>query len=276
MNATLYKLILSKLVKWGYLAIEDALRSDGPASKIFTDALIRYKERWAKYGVAGANMESITDDVLHLMERRFCSCPDVLPIGGGSLRGWTTTKLTWFDKGVQVGNLSFGLAQKFTIDRTAEVCGMRMAAVNTPQSNIISYSKYLDGRGKALAQAQLPNPGTGPSTQLFQEYDYSETNLSQHAFNMVVLHETGHTLGLSHDSDSREVEVMDPYLNATLTRWQPKDIENLVNRYGSPSTPTPSPGVPDGNTGGDELVIKITGDVSQISIPGYRVSKIGG
>lgn len=277
MGSLTYRLVLSKLVRWGYLIAEDALKAhaEGESSSIFTEALIKFKERWHKYGIADSGeMEKLTEDTLQLMGRRFCNCPDVMPYGGGGLRKWDTKQLTWYDKGVKVGNLSFSHGQKFTVEEVARVCGMRLVMSTDPNSNIVSYSKYLDGRGGALAQAELPNPGTSARTQLVQEYDYSESNMSQRAFDITILHETGHTLGLSHDSDPGAVEVMDPFLNASLNGWQPADIKQLVMRYDTPAT-TPLP--PPGSGGGEQgkTLITIVGNVEDIVIDGYRISKLG-
>lgn len=271
--------ILIRLASWSYLRLTDAVTAAESGAKE-TDPLLkaavgRFKERWgAKYDLPVG--DCLDNETVALMERRFCQCSDSEPEQvGGNLRRWASRLVTWRDRGVQVGNLNFQEAMKFTANATAKVCGMQLTIVGGAGSpNIESFSKPLDGKGGTLAQAYLPGYPSSSSARLTQEYDTAEGGLGQHAFNMVCLHETGHSLGLSHDN-TRDVAVMDPFLNASLREWQPADIRELVARYGEPEVnTTPQPTPTPGNNGQAEKTLAITGTFSKIVIPGYRVTKL--
>lgn len=266
--------ILIRLASWSYLRLTDAVQAAESGAKesdpILKAAIARFKERWgAKYDLPTG--DHVDDATLELMERRFCQCSDYEPEQvGGNLRRWAGRMVTWRDRGVQVGNLSFQEAMKFTANQTAAVCGMQLVIVGSGNANIEAFSKTIDGKGGTLAQAYLPGYPSSSSARLTQEYDTAEGGLGQRAFNMVALHETGHSLGLSHDN-TREIAVMDPFLNKSLNGWQPADIRELVARYDGPeSNPTPQPQPP----GDEETTMAITGSFSKIVIPGYRVTKL--
>lgn len=267
--------IVTMLGAWGYLNVTETanflLGEWKDTDPILKDAVRRFKERWAdKYRLP--KDDHLDDATIELMSRRFCNHPDILPqalgdqaIGEG-LRRWAGNRITWFDRQVQVGNFSMALAMDFTIEQTAKACNLNIAKATTPACNIQATSKRLDGPGKVLAQAWLPNAPSQLSEMKMQEFDTSETALGQKSFSLVVLHETGHSMGLDHDSSS-EVAVMDPYLNPALVGWLPPDVAQLQKRYGPPVASPPPPPTPT-----DELIIRVKDGVP--TIDGYRVTKL--
>lgn len=266
--------IAKRLAAWGYLSALDVVRIMSKEVKenddVIRQAIYNFKERWGdKYGLSGG--EDLDQDTIDLMTTRFCMCSDVVPEAvGGNKPAWAANKLSWQNDNVRVGSLSFSSAQDFAIEQIKRHCNM-LLVVRTQESNLKSSSKYLDGPGGTLAQAYLPGYNHSPTRQLIQQFDTSEVNLSQDSFNLVVLHEICHSLGLSHDN-SPQIALMDPFLNKSLSGLMPPDIKELVDRYGEPlpGMPTDDPGTQPKNG----LTINIQGDIEAISIPGYKVVKI--
>lgn len=275
--------IVRSLGAWGYLnaqAIGNLLvnvwKEDGD---VFKGAVRTFKERWGdKYGLPSG--DHLDDDTVQLMSRRFCHCPDVMAVGEG-LRRWGGNRITWRNAGVRVGSLSFMQAMDFTIKDIGKACNLTIVPVNSG-GNLVSTSRRIDGPGRVLAQAYLPGFPTRLNGRLSQEYDTSETALSQHAFNLVTDHETGHSCGLEHDNTS-EVALMDPFLNEALDGLQPADVRQFQLRYGppvkpEPPTPPPQPPVPPvpEPEPGDKQVIQfeLAGRDIEIRIDGYRVTKL--
>lgn len=242
------------LTSWGYLTVNEGYaavhaatgseaRSVKGAANVdhMRRAVAEFQQRWHKYDLDSTG--ELDDQTAALMSRRFCDCPDFEEVTSRAtgLRRWNANRINWGGD-VRVGDISWTEAQTFTRDRTLEVCGLLIEINGVGRTNIRSAHGYIDGPGGTLAQAYLPGrPSDAARETLGQEYDTGERGrLSQHAFNMVCLHETGHSVGMSHDSSSA-IAVMDPYLNEDLDKWQPADISELQARYGRPGTPTDPP-----------------------------------
>ena len=49
----------------------------------------------------------------------------------------------------------------------------------------------------------------------------------------VLIHELGHSLGLTHDQNNDSTDVMDPYYNGTVLDLSKNDISRIREKYGS-------------------------------------------
>lgn len=127
----------------------------------------------------------------------------------------------------------------------SDVCGVTFQYVdNVREANIVVISKRFDGPSGILADAQLP---CGNQQQLTMRLDSAE-KWSKNGRNRrllagnVVSHEGGHNLGLYHIENRRGVALLNAMYNSQIGLPQPLDIEQVVQRYGSPkSKPTPEP-----------------------------------
>jgi predicted Zn-dependent protease len=97
----------------------------------------------------------------------------------------------------------------------------------------------LDGSGKVLAHAEFPAPGNHPlEIHIDNEEDWylgKDGNHSEELSNFyrVLLHEIGHTLGISHSRDDRAV-MYSLYLHNGPFTLQEDDILALQSLYGIP------------------------------------------
>ena len=100
---------------------------------------------------------------------------------------------------------------------------------------------FIDGDlpgGDILAKAFLPAPGNGSSSQSAAVGDVvmdSGQNWSQNLFFLTMLHEVGHSVGLSHSSVFPA--IMQPTINTGLTGLQPDDIAGIRAVYGNGGPP---------------------------------------
>ncbi len=227
---------------WGYLSANSVAGLLRGTSKddLLQGAIVEFKARWGgKYKLSSD--DALDEGTAALMKRRFCNCPDDPQAVSASLRRWDSNRVTWCGD-VRVGNHDFPAAQRFTRDETAAACAMQLVIRGTGagRCNIQADEGDIDGPGGILAQAFLPGfPSSTATDSLGQEYDTADAGLSANAFQIVVLHETGHSLGLSHDEDPNQVAVMDPFLNESLTGWLPPDVAELQARYGAPGADGP-------------------------------------
>lgn len=255
--------LIKRMAKWGYLNRMDLVRvlTQGiDASTIMETAIKRFKDKWGpKYRLE--DNADLDDGTKKLMEQRFCSCSDfITEQANGMLRKWNANKLSWRNNNVKVGSLSFEKGMEFTISEVSRVCNMTLIPRDR-NSNIESYSARIDGPNGTLAEAYLPNFGQNPNTSLKQTFDTSEAEtLNQHAYNLVIAHETLHSLGLSHDT-TNAVSLMDPFLNRALTGLMPPEIKELVDRYGLPENE--NPGLPP--TENKRLIIEYKGTIEKVS-----------
>lgn len=140
-----------------------------------------------------------------------------------------------------------------------------------------SRSDGFDGPNGTLAWAQLP-PSNTYTGQLLTKVDRGETWIVISTQNGILLenvlsHEFGHLLGLDHSS--KNGALMAPFYNPSIAVPQMvDDIPRIQALYGAAA---PLPPVPPTPTPSGELVITIKGAAPNavISIPGYRVQKIG-
>lgn len=168
------------------------------------------------------------------------------------------------------------------------VTNISLKQVDNSQADIIISTgsgrrSNFDGPSGTLAWAYLPN---GNDSQLLMRFDLSETwtvNPTDRGILLknVACHEFGHLLGLEHSSV--QSALMAPYYNANVSKPQSNDdIPRIQSKYGKPIIPPPpvTPPTPPVTPVPDTLTINIEGKTTiqldgKITIPGYRINKIG-
>lgn len=153
------------------------------------------------------------------------------------------------------------------------------------QANIIADVGYtrvddFDGPSGVLAWFQLV-PQNNFKGQILGKFDLSETWLKDSNGRGIILpnvatHEFGHALGLVHSSVS--TALMAPFYSPNIEKPQQNDdIPRMQALYGkvanNPPQPPIQPPIPTGPDG--TTTIQLTGNITSISIPGYRVTKMG-
>jgi hypothetical protein len=109
--------------------------------------------------------------------------------------------------------------------------------------DILLTTTRLDGPSRVLADMQLP---PGDDRQLRGRFDTGEAWDKQIRFDLVLLHELGHAMGLDHISGA--LAVLNAMYNPRLSELQPADVAEMlriypeaVNYQPTPSQPTPIP-----------------------------------
>lgn len=229
----------------------------------------------------------IDGKTLRMMSYPRCRMTDRQELNSGY---WGIKDLTYYIQSYDndISREEWGEAIRSACDELSYVCGITFDEVNSKNSanivmNVASGRRNgFDGSSGTLAYAYLP-PQANYKGQLGLYFDADEMWLGLKGgsrgiyLKNVACHELGHNLGLSHSKIS--TALMAPFYSPKIDKPQQNDdITRLQSLYGKPRTtptptpdpvPTPDPEIPTGKTG-----IIITGTIDDITIPGYRVSKI--
>jgi len=221
-----------------------------------------------------------------------CGVPDIFPMrqqatqdGAMPIQGrWNKRKLRY---AVQRYVNGLSVNDQHEIIRLAwkswsDVCDLTFEQISDATSADIVISTgggardQFDGPSGTLAWAYLP---TGDDRQLLMRFDIAETWVKDPATRGILMlnvaaHEFGHLLGLDHSKVNSA--LMAPFYSPAVAKPQNNDdVRRIQSLYGPakdvPVTPPATPTIP----GDKSTTITIVGDVQSISIPGYRVIKLG-
>ena len=266
------------------------LKLDGPGQ--FGDRLMNFQKTF-DLPITG----ELDEQTILMMNVPRCSVPDFV-VENATQYTWRKKDLLYYTKS-RVRNINandFDQVIDDVMNDAMANCGIRIRRTNSSRNADLvldsgsSTREELGRRGGVLAWAQLP---VGNNRQLLMKFDLAENwtinyNAGGIYLPAVAAHEiAGHMLGLPHTNDKRA--LLYPMYQRQVNKLQPYyDIPQLQARYGKPvvsrpdpkptpspePTPTPTP-VPTPKPGpSSETVIKLTGNIQDISIDGYRVSKI--
>lgn len=209
---------------------------------------------------------------------RFCGLPDVMPMGL-EINRWPNPKIYWgFAEKWPVDMATVQSAVEWACQQWELVCGVEFiycdkAFPPESQSRMLIECRRIDGPGGTLAWSELANNQSG---QKKQRYDAGESawvnSETPRNFEIdlarVACHEIGHFLGIPH---IRAGNLLQPTYDVRIRTPQAGDIQEAQARYGPPKKVTPPVEPPSTPAG---VTIQISGSVSGISIPGYRVQKL--
>lgn len=245
--------------------------------------------------IGGLKKTGIIDpNTLKLMEMPRCCLQDNVIENATNLQKWSRNDLSYYIKSydMKVGQKEWYDTIESALGSISDVCGLKFNRVSDENNaNLImdtgrGQADDFDGSSGVLAWFQLPTTANYVG-QCMGKFDLDESWLSLGKTGRGILlknvacHEICHGLGLSHSNVSEA--LMAPFYSpAVATPQKNDDIPRLVARYGKPQatptipqTPTIPPNIPQTPTqGSDSLTITITGQIKDISIPGYRVQKL--
>lgn len=240
------------------------------------------------------NDGTLTPLTVRAMEYARCAVPENLEyesITSSKLPKWGIPHLKYhieeYVPGLTKEEVKAIYRQSF--DSISDVCGLTFEEVSSGNNaNLIMTTGNRNGLGSSggtLAYAYLPN-NNNFTGQLYSVFDRSELwlgigNAKTRGIRLLAVHCHecgGHNLGLSHSKD--QSALMAAYYNPQVDKPQSDDIKGLVTRYGQPKNvtptpkPTPVPTTPVIPSSNDETIIRIKGNVQEVSIGGYRVTKL--
>lgn len=233
----------------------------------------------------GINETGIGPKTLRAMEWPRCAVPDRLETEAASIRKWGLTKLGYFikrrddDLPAAVWDASIGRA--FT--SWSEVTPLDFYPVDRESdANFIldvgvGRADGFDGPSGTLAWNELV-PAPNYKGKVHGKFDISESWVADGSKRGIILehvacHEIGHGLGVNHSS--RNTALMAPFYSANIGKPQPiDDIPRIQAMYGKRNTTIPTPQPEPEPTPNNKIIIELSGKLTGVSIPGYRVIKI--
>lgn len=211
-------------------------------------------------------------------EKRICGVADDGLEASPAISRWPSPDIRWHvtnPGGFHGLDASAVLAAfRWAWGEWAKVCGIRPAE-SAAGPHVLIECALIDRPGDVLAWSELAD---GTSRQKRQRYDSQEPWVSVQGpgvpsmmidLGRVACHEIGHVLGIPHIARGN---LLQPLYSPAIWTPQRGDIAEAQARYGPPLPDVPPPPPPP--PGGWEIVIKGTGDIASVSIPGFRVTRL--
>jgi len=241
-----------------------------PSTAELKSALLRYQSH---HGLPACGaLDGATER--HLCACRSCRFPDVMHVAD-ELQKWPSGMVvTWYiEKACAALNRT--AAETAYMQCTQEwmkVCGAKFEPTTNPKTARLTVRfDGIDGAGRVLAWSDLPDPTGAPRVQKFDGDENwvlsDKPKPGEIDFIRVGTHEIGHVLGIGHLPAGN---LLQPMYDPTLRSLRNGDIVEAVARYG-PSLLAPPSGSQDGSK--RKVIIELTGDVSEVAVSGYTVTK---
>lgn len=247
-------MLLEWLERFGYLTSDDVTRIRDGATELLQGAIGLLKHRL-----------DLPDDLPAdtLMEAPRCGCPDILPLTAEPVR-WRKRDLTYrvqnyLPAAIVPQSVQDDVFAEGTRDWSNHLDITFKRVAMGAKADITIFAKPIDGVGRILAQAQMPN---GSDSPLWLQFDSTEQAWSlvqgsreANLFN-VFKHELGHNLGHPHNPDRRA--IMYAMANSAIVDVTELDIAASVAlgypRRTAPVPPdVPPPPVPVPPSGGFKM-----------------------
>ncbi len=240
--------------------------------KLITPEQIELLKTWY---AAFHGLSSLKDVEDHLKMPRFCSQPDVMPIGTNVCK-WQTQTITWSVL-QSLDRVPMVEAATEALRRIAAVCGVsHVYQPNNPSAMIVLGTRRIDGSLGVLAESELPCGGV---RQCRQWYDTGDSwavfdgpgQSNQIDIVRVMTHELCHAHGVNHIGSGN---LMAPTYSPTIITPQKGDIAELQARYGPPVATPPPTVPPSAPPSGSNYILRIQDGI--LSIDGCRITRLAG
>lgn len=202
----------------------------------------------------------------------FCGIPEMALANANAMCKWPQQPVTVCHQLTVLDRTTCDRVMANVCDMWSAVSGINLVPTDdSSNANIlITSSTQIDPSGRILGLTYLPCGLTSNSSQMSEMINPAQ-GWTEELLHRVMLHETGHGVGLGHVPIGTGA-VMEPILTP-LTIPQTSDIQEMVSRYGSITAPVPRP-MPAPTSGGD-----VFGDGVLINIPAagtylFRVSMV--
>lgn len=230
---------------------------------------------------------------LRLMGEPRCACRDIEKIteNTSSQPGWGLSTVTWFVSSydTEVSKTDWIDSNELALSYWSKICKLKFERVNNINEANIVYDigrgakDDFDGPSGTLAWMQLC-PSANFKGRVNGKFDQDETWIPLHRSGRgiqlveVMSHENGHHIIGGHSK--RPNALMAPFYRQGL--YEPQlddDVPRAVNLYGKTATnpspaPQPTPTNPPDNGEESEIVIRLKGKGSVVSVDGYRLQRI--
>lgn len=182
-----------------------------------------------------------------LLDMPRCGCPDVMPLNVEQAR-WRKRDLTYrvrgyLPKAIVPQSVQDDVFSEGTKDWSSKLdITFKRVAMDQP-ADITIFASRIDGPGRVLAQAQLPNGSDSPLWLQFDDGEQAWSTLkgSREAnLHNVFRHELGHNLGHYHNPDNRA--LMYAMANSNIPHVTELDVQASIRLgYQRRTEPAPVP-----------------------------------